>query len=89
MEREEAVSLRQRFVIHIHEDGTITDPRTTLMIKNIPNKYTQKMLLEEIDRNHFGAYDFFYLPIDFKVSNITFFSNTFRTNVTWAMLLLI
>ena len=24
--------------------------RTTLMIRNIPNKYTQAMLLEEIDR---------------------------------------
>ncbi|GBG61886.1 hypothetical protein CBR_g23837 [Chara braunii] len=42
------------------------DPRTTLMIKNIPNKYTQKMLLAAIDDNHRGTYDFFYLPIDFK-----------------------
>lgn len=25
------------------------DHRTTLMIKNIPNKYTQKMLLSTID----------------------------------------
>lgn len=42
------------------------DTRTTLMIKNIPNKYTQKMLLTAIDDNHKGSYDFFYLPIDFK-----------------------
>eukprot|EP00899_Mesostigma_viride_P022819 jgi/Mesvir1/3721/Mv14999-RA.1 len=42
------------------------DVRTTLMIKNIPNKYTQKMLLQAIDDRHKGSYDFFYLPIDFK-----------------------
>ena len=42
------------------------DRRTTLMIRNIPNKYTQQMLLEEINMNHEGTYDFFYLPIDFK-----------------------
>ncbi|CAK9231554.1 unnamed protein product [Sphagnum troendelagicum] len=42
------------------------DPRTTLMIKNIPNKYTSKMLLAAIDENHRGTYDFIYLPIDFK-----------------------
>ncbi|KAJ6412413.1 hypothetical protein OIU84_005461 [Salix udensis] len=42
------------------------DNRTTLMIKNIPNKYTSKMLLAAIDENHRGTYDFLYLPIDFK-----------------------
>ncbi|KAK4762494.1 hypothetical protein SAY86_008262 [Trapa natans] len=42
------------------------DDRTTLMIKNIPNKYTSKMLLAAIDEHHRGTYDFIYLPIDFK-----------------------
>lgn len=42
------------------------DTRTTLMIKNIPNKYTSKMLLAAIDESHTGTYDFVYLPIDFK-----------------------
>ncbi|MCL7043615.1 hypothetical protein MKW94_019171 [Papaver nudicaule] len=42
------------------------DKRTTLMIKNIPNKYTSKMLLSAIDEYHKGTYDFLYLPIDFK-----------------------
>ncbi|KAF7135281.1 hypothetical protein RHSIM_Rhsim08G0197200 [Rhododendron simsii] len=42
------------------------DRRTTLMIKNIPNKYTSKMLLTTIDEHCRGTYDFIYLPIDFK-----------------------
>jgi len=42
------------------------DKRTTLMVKNIPKKYNQEMLLETIDEHHKGRYDFFYLPIDFK-----------------------
>ncbi|KAG5223731.1 protein MEI [Salix suchowensis] len=42
------------------------DNRTTLMIKNIPNKYTSKMLLAAIDDHCRGTYDFIYLPIDFK-----------------------
>ncbi len=42
------------------------DKRTTIMIRNIPNKYTQIMLLSEIDVAFKQGYDFFYLPIDFK-----------------------
>jgi len=41
------------------------ETRTTLMIKNIPNKYSQKMLLSALEK-HRGHFDFFYLPIDFK-----------------------
>lgn len=36
------------------------------MIRNIPNKYTQHMLLSEINVYNKELYDFFYLPIDFK-----------------------
>mmetsp|Transcript_24798 Transcript_24798/g.62158 ORF Transcript_24798/g.62158 Transcript_24798/m.62158 type:complete len:442 (-) Transcript_24798:325-1650(-) len=38
---------------------------TTVMLRNIPNKYTQNTLLQEIDAfGFFGSYDFFYLPMD-------------------------
>ena len=36
------------------------------MIKNIPNKYTQEMLKNEIEQEFRGMFDFLYLPIDFK-----------------------
>lgn len=40
-------------------------PTTTMMLRNIPNKYTQNTLLQEIDDLGFvGQYDFFYLPMD-------------------------
>jgi len=32
-----------------------TDKRTSLMIKNIPNKYTQPMLLDLIDKDFLGC----------------------------------
>lgn len=39
--------------------------KTALNIKNIPNKYTKKMLMELFDKSFAGAYTFFYLPIDY------------------------
>jgi len=59
--------------------------KTTLMIRNIPNKYTQDLMLERIDRKFSNTYDFFYLPIDFKVFDDALIT---RTNATLDMRLL-
>ncbi|CAE7570339.1 ML1 [Symbiodinium natans] len=41
-------------------------PRTTVMMRNLPNNYTRSMLLQLLDSHDFaGQYDFLYLPIDF------------------------
>ncbi|KAK9821128.1 hypothetical protein WJX81_004114 [Elliptochloris bilobata] len=54
-----------RFSVAEARSGAPT-ARTTVMIKNVPNKYTQRMLLDTFDRRFRGEYDFFYLPIDYK-----------------------
>jgi hypothetical protein len=42
-------------------------PRVTLMVRNLPNNYSRRMLLQLMDSEGFaGQYDFVYLPIDFK-----------------------
>ena len=42
------------------------DMRTTVMIKNIPNKMTDKDLMTFIERVCVRRIDFFYLRMDFK-----------------------
>jgi len=54
------------FAIEIQKILDDEDKRTSVMVKNIPNKYTQKMVLQEIDEYFPNTYDFFYLPIDFQ-----------------------
>jgi hypothetical protein len=44
--------------------GSLTDD-VTLMLRNIPNKYTQEQLLADLD-SYRSAIDFLYLPTDFK-----------------------
>jgi hypothetical protein len=43
---------------------SLEDRRTTLMIKNIPNKFKRDLLLKIINENFKGAYDLFILPTD-------------------------
>jgi RNA recognition motif 2 len=58
----------QHLVLDLDAVESGLDTRTSLMVRNIPNKYTQQMLLSEFTENGHGpgVIDFFYLPIDFK-----------------------
>ncbi|XP_057950321.1 protein MEI2-like 5 [Malania oleifera] len=60
------IDSKKQFQLDLDKIVSGEDTRTTLMIKNIPNKYTSKMLLAAIDESNRGTYDFLYLPIDFK-----------------------
>ncbi|TNV78634.1 hypothetical protein FGO68_gene384 [Halteria grandinella] len=53
-------------LFRISPERILSDKRTSLMIKNIPNKYTQRTLKETLEESHKQAFDFLYLPIDFK-----------------------
>jgi len=55
-----------QFVINLQDVIMGRDKRTTVMIRNIPNKYSQTLLVQTIEYNHAGNFDFLYLPIDFK-----------------------
>ena len=51
-------------VIPDDPDMSIEDNYTTVMLRNIPNKYTQSALLQALDDKGFrGKYNFFYLPV--------------------------
>ena len=62
----ESEKQKQRYLLNLQNILNGSDKRTSLMIRNIPNKYTQAMLTQELDENHKGLYDFIYLPIDPK-----------------------
>ena len=52
-------------IIHIENVLKNKDKRTTLIIRNIPNRYTISLLLQEINRNYYRKYDVVYLPQDY------------------------
>jgi hypothetical protein len=57
-----------RCVINKDEIECGNDKRTTVMVCNIPNRYTRDEVLDELDSKPDlkGTFDFLYLPIDFK-----------------------
>ena len=53
-----------KLIVDIKRVIFLEDKRTTLMIKNIPNKFTGEFLLNIIDQNFKGTYNLFILPTD-------------------------
>ena len=43
-----------------------TDKRTTLMLKNLPNRLSEQRLAELIGATHAGQFDSLHLPIDVR-----------------------
>ena len=68
----QSVTVEESRRFAIDYDNISNDERTTVMVKNIPNKYTQEMLLDEFTINYENKFDFFYLPIDKDVTTCLF-----------------
>lgn len=46
------------------------EPVTTVMLRNIPQKFDREVLMADLDSRGFQlAYDFLYLPVDFNTNN--------------------
>merc|ERR1719310_2162480 len=60
---------------------------TTVMLKNIPNRYGRDMLTDQLNANYRNEYDFVYLPIDFNSKcNVGYAFINFRTPEARAVL---
>jgi RNA recognition motif-containing protein len=68
-----AISLEENKDNEIDIERVEFDGRCTVMVRNIPIKYTQEMLIELFSKDEkIQKFDFFYLPID---PNVTHLSN--------------
>lgn len=48
------------------EELPIPPGTVTIMIRNLPNKYSRELLQARLNEQFLGKYDFLYLPVDFK-----------------------
>ncbi|KAK8832051.1 hypothetical protein WA577_005148 [Blastocystis sp. JDR] len=55
-------------IIHLDKVRSGEDKRTTLMIRNIPNGFSRKVLLKIINQTCKNRFDFLYLPFDEKTN---------------------
>ena len=59
-----------KFAIDIQAIKSGGEKRTTVMVRNIPNRYVRETLLEDMSA-FLGRFDFFYLPMDLSAhSNV-------------------
>lgn len=63
--RHSKVPRQNNFAQRARDHISANEPITTLMIRNIPNRYTQKQFVQELVALGFeDMFDFLYLPID-------------------------
>lgn len=51
-----------QYIINLDSLMNGVDKRCSVMIRNIPNRYTTDLLLDLFNVNHRGRFEFFYLP---------------------------
>jgi protein phosphatase 1 regulatory subunit 42 len=87
--RHRATKTPTQFTIDIDGIRTGVEKRSTIMVRNIPNRYTREGLLDDINE-FLGTFDFFYLPMDLSAhSNVGYaFINFPNVSVFFGCLLL-
>jgi len=67
------------------ESKASTEPPTTVMLRNIPNRYTQLELIEELESLGFvSCFDFLYAPTDFGTMGNVGYAFINFTTADWA-----
>ena len=61
--------LKEKFILNLDDIVTGKDTRTTVMIRNIPIKYTDQILTNALSEFN-GKYDCLYMPYDYEKSFI-------------------
>merc|ERR1711865_708565 len=79
--RHRATKTPSQFTIDLNLLRTGVEKRTTIMVRNIPNRYTREGLIEDLQEFR-GKFDFFYLPMDLSAhSNVGYaFINFVKAN---------
>jgi hypothetical protein len=62
----EDVIFSQETPPEMEEELPIPPGTVTIMIRNLPNKYSRELLQARLNEQFLGKYDFLYLPVDFK-----------------------
>lgn len=76
---------RSRNLVEQFSKANMQTPPTTMMIRNIPNRYTQRELMRELELLGFaGSFDFFYAPIDTGTMGNVGYAFVNFVDPTWA-----
>mmetsp|Transcript_97047 Transcript_97047/g.152991 ORF Transcript_97047/g.152991 Transcript_97047/m.152991 type:complete len:656 (-) Transcript_97047:218-2185(-) len=57
---------QQQAAMQLQMNAVLGAGPTTVMLRNIPNRYSREMLVQRLNSGYAKQYDFVYLPIDFN-----------------------
>jgi|Transcript_101276 hypothetical protein len=61
-----SMQMQQAAAMQMQMNAAMSAGMTTVMLRNIPNRYSREMLVQRLNNGYEKQYDFVYLPIDFN-----------------------